>query len=890
MGNYRIFAEPRGTAFVGQTTVFGLQRLDCKAYYLQDLKVTWMCLYDYSYETLKERKKIAQRLDVFSSFKEGMEKKVPRRKSNILSKEKSLICSQLEMYKYTWLAAGPYRIVCNITLPNGTKEVLEYKQKVMEKYEPIPFTEESREDPFVFYHNLTLQIKLIRQLEKQQRLSEDDEEEYQERMDTLDELAEKLKKLLLKIPMDCRDNIVTVYTKHLIYRKGPYEINEFVVPHPHETILRVCYFYREDDRGFKVYLLDWTSPLQQGFCGVRIGEGITIKEALKNAIEVWTTHNRYPPGFIRGKTSYRTPEEEYGELLINAYLIDFETSGKTRLDKWISVLKFINMVGTIISAIALAVTPIPGARIASGLLWTSVVSAAGATAAVLSITQRYNEGYSNWTDDSQDCLTILSSAFGIGTTKWGARVFTFANMSSNMVQKIGFWGQITADGMQGILMNIDIYNQFNKLLDNKTMPADIKLNKMIELITQGVLDNIINVINVRGNIKNLKQLYKVGDMHMPSSTSEADNFKIGENKSGVNKVIDVSIPTETNNSRSSANLSKSSIKNKQSSSIEKNNKINKINLENVDLSNTSSTLSNETIQDVVDGKLYNNESSTLKSMNYLYNSIKDKLNDKPTILTYKFTGENQTKNYSAILPSKEAFDHILSGIVVPNEGYLEKLLQKNIENGKSFSRIKENGYIEKNSNELDVSKGKSNSNQTETKATIHTNTGKQQPKQSGEEKLKNDLSTLEKTQEPIDIYKKGTSALTRCDDLGIESQTCFSNLPSMYKQFQKEGIIESIDDHYFKIIDPKKYMQNLKKAYIDTSDLYPDVNTKMHSETEKLVYDVILKNEKFNIIDGMPGTNAETLSTNNIYHQLTDLGADISSKQIQISKIHLTKS
>lgn len=349
MQNYRIIAKPNLTNVIrGKVMSFSLQRINPNVPSLENISVSWFC---YNHINIRSHDKYRGRVLIG-----------PR--------------NTTEWHDATWNVEGQHLIVCEVKYSNKT-EYIEYVQNVINANETVSYsslTIEESENPFIFYKNLTKQIEWIRGQENLQQLSDEDEKAYQERMKTMEQFKEKLKFLLEKIPTDCRENFGQMHVKHI---SSIYNDRE-------DMSLRVGYFYNDK----QVYIVDWTNPLDRICCGVYVGNGENKEEAIQQAIACWDRDNRYPEGIIRGyaavdELSGVAKEVTYNgdnqiifgkDIIFGGIEIDFDTDGKSALDAWSEALMSYGVGMAIVIGVITAVLPIPGSRVVSALIWSSIAA------------------------------------------------------------------------------------------------------------------------------------------------------------------------------------------------------------------------------------------------------------------------------------------------------------------------------------------------------------------------------------------------------------------------------------------------------------------------------------------------------------------------------------
>lgn len=839
MQNYKILAKPNLTNVIrGKIMSFSLQRINPNAPALEHIRASWICYNHISY----------------------------RNHDKYLAKPVNGPRNSLEWNEAKWSIEGQHKIVCEIKYANNT-EYVEHIQNVINAKQTVAYssnTFEESENPFIFYKNLSEQIEWTRREEKHQQLSDEDEKAYQNRMELLEKFKEKLKFLLDKIPNDCRDNFISVSVKHIASFYGDAE----------SISLRVgCFCYDKE-----AYLIDWTNPLERIACGVYVGKGDNEEDAIRDAINSWDNENRYPEGIMKGRVIYRlkkwsiedevdevdevdeTPkvEIELEEVIVTAppsIEIEFETDGKSDLDTLSDFLNTLAIAAIIVAGIVTLVAPVPGSRVVSGLIWTSM--AASTTSAVINIADRHSEGFGNWRDDSLDTLTIIANAFSAGTlsagTKWASKALTLTNISQKQVVKITLIGQISADSLQGILMTEELALAIYSVMNNKEIPADIKLSKISALLSRGVIDGVLITVNIHGNKKNLTALKnETSSSQIMMSLEEVDQYISG--KKAFNKVnIEDSLSNKPNTKTPP-----------ETNKMEANNII-----------ETNNKMITNLVNDI--------------------ENLKPKIKDEKLtqIVTAQVDDNGVKKTFSAIYLPKWHKESVEQRSIINGGEFFEKLLQSNLIEGKKLSSL--TSSEPSNTTNLDAGKRKANTNEPESKTTVYTNHA---TKKKGLQELEDELNTLKNSKmNPKEIKKRVALAQTRCEVEGIVSQANFYNLQiPNYKILKKPqvGIIEAIDNTYYRFIDVEKYMNLLKDSYHSSKRLYPSVPfgfTDMHPTTERLIREFLANHQQFRIIDGLPGMHAEVLSTNNVFQQLEAKGKNVEAylDKIEVYTIRLTE-
>lgn len=441
-----------------------------------------------------------------------------------------------EWLEAKWGYRGTHTVVCTVkkSLGDNNPKTYLYVQNVISDEECLSYDSGSfdeTDNPFNVLHNLRRQITLIRTIESLSQLSEEENSKYQERMANMETYRDKLDYLLNKIPNSHKDNFNIVSARHYSY----------VYPNSNSILLQVCYFYNNNS----AYLLDWTVPVQQGWCGVFIGKGDNEQEAVLKALKKWKSNNRYPEGILKCRylrsnfPTLEIPKYDDDEGLLQWKLEDhyyylkeyqFTTDGETLLDSISTLLRWAGIAGAIVAgAIFLFV---PGAQLGTAALWGfASLSITGTAASVINITQRYDTGFNNWKEDGLDTLTIVANLLGTGSilalSRWGPLAF-LSQQAGNAVKinavKAMLLGQVAADSLQAIMISTDIASAIYSTIEDETIPADEKLFRIIYLLTAGVTVGALTYVNIKGTNANFKFIKDDPSLLRKMSREEIDDI------------------------------------------------------------------------------------------------------------------------------------------------------------------------------------------------------------------------------------------------------------------------------------------------------------------------------------------------------------------------------
>lgn len=439
-----------------------------------------------------------------------------------------------EWLETKWIYRGTHTVTCTVkkSLGDKTPKTYHYVQNVISDEECLSYDSGSfdeTDNPFSVLHNLSRQITLIRSLESQSQLSKEENSKYQERMTNMETYREKLEYLLKKIPDSHKDNFNIISARHYSYE----------YPDSNSILLQVCYFYNNNS----VYLLDWTSPVQQGWCGVFIGKGDNEQAAVLDALKKWKSNNRYPEGILKCRylrSNHPTLEiPKYNDEGLLQWNIEdhyyseeyqFTTNGKTWLDSISSALSWVAIGGAIVAGVILFF--VPGGQVGTAALWGLAASSlAGVTASTINIAQRYNTGFNNWKEDGLDSLCIVANLLGIGSisalTKWGPLSFLSqqaGNAAKANAVKAMLIGQVAADSTQAIMISVDVASAIYSTIDDKTIPADEKLSRILRLLAAGATVGALTYVNIKGTKANFDFIKEDPSVIRKMTRQEIDDF------------------------------------------------------------------------------------------------------------------------------------------------------------------------------------------------------------------------------------------------------------------------------------------------------------------------------------------------------------------------------
>jgi hypothetical protein len=246
-------------------------------------------------------------------------------------------------------------------------------------------------------------------------------------------------------------------------------------------------------------LVDITNPESRRLSGEYEGTGKDAREAILAALAAWDTDNRYPTGRIQLEVG----AEAAGAPITHT----FQTDG---MSFWDSISEFFAEVGfwtgmgALAAGVVTAVVPVPGMRVISGLIWTSILTSTVAT--TINLAQRHAEGMSTAREDAMDMLTIAGNILA-GAWLGKARVL----LNGQGGTKIGtglLIGQLGTDSAQGIVLGIEYLEQYDRVMaigDPKQ-----RTDALMELLRSAAMAGGMLFLSVQGTRADLGQLGQPG--------------------------------------------------------------------------------------------------------------------------------------------------------------------------------------------------------------------------------------------------------------------------------------------------------------------------------------------------------------------------------------------
>lgn len=260
-------------------------------------------------------------------------------------------------------------------------------------------------------------------------------------------------------------------------------------------------------------LVDWTNPMYRHTTGSYEKDGDTHQETIEDLVSSWDWNNRYPQGHIQ----YEFKVDKYGVDVSG----DFESDGGSFWDEVSTWLDFAALGAAVVAGVVTLVAPVPGSRVASAAIWTSIFTSSGA--AVINIAQRHEEGFGNWKDDAFDGLSIVGNVFAAGGMAWkvGATVTSTTRLGTSM-QRAVLIGQFSTDGLQGVLLASELAGQYQSIVDDPNLSPDERLKRMMELFRSAAIAGGMTYIAMKGtradlnNLNNNRTLLNTTDITNPT--------------------------------------------------------------------------------------------------------------------------------------------------------------------------------------------------------------------------------------------------------------------------------------------------------------------------------------------------------------------------------------
>ena len=388
---------------------------------------------------------------------------------------------KLEWNDASWPKPGHHEITCVVNVGGNFTRVI-YEQWVVPTTDFLvngPTLPRFKEDPAaVFDQTARIVDVAIAAAAKFPPQNDDQKDAFEDDVSQLENGRDMLKQRLES-------------TKNFI--RHPFTAEHFDAQTQTRTALRVFV----SEVAFKKWLIvDWTNPAVRAMTGEYPGFGDTPEKAVRDAIDKWNSGNRYPTGGI----TFELPKFRDDLPVIKG---NFETDGDSF---WGSVSTFLGFAGLAAAAVAGIVTliaPVPGSRIVSAAIWTSILSSSAA--AVINVGTRVDEGFSSWKANAFDILTIVGNLFGVGGIVWSRGANVVVNTEKGLLKGC-LIGQIGTDAVQGVILGIEFVEDFKKIESNPNLTPRERTKKLLELFRSAALSGALFYFSVKGTKMDLDNL------------------------------------------------------------------------------------------------------------------------------------------------------------------------------------------------------------------------------------------------------------------------------------------------------------------------------------------------------------------------------------------------
>jgi hypothetical protein len=391
----------------------------------------------------------------------------------------------------TWSFPGHHRIVASVTRA-GTTKAITYEQWVIPLEQELatlgkldvpkigPALPRSPHDPDAALSGVRRQIEVILKVaQKKPPVDDNAKKDFEKFIKGLEDYRDKLAERLTEV-----NGIV----------KHPIAAEHFDAATQKTSTLRVFIARVAFD---KWLLIDWTNPVVRSATGVYEGFGQTDEEAIRNALKDWDSDNRYPNGVIRYKTPavFNVPEIED----------KFDTDGSAFWDSVSSFFGWIGLGAAVVAGVVTMVAPVPGSQVVSALIWTSIFSSSAA--AVINIGTRVDEGFSSWSANAFDVLTIVGNLFGATGALWSRGANALIKVGDKTA-KFAIYGSIATTGIQGVMISVDLADEIDQIMADPNLTPQERTNRLVAVLSRGLASGVLLYATVRSSKTDLANLNK----------------------------------------------------------------------------------------------------------------------------------------------------------------------------------------------------------------------------------------------------------------------------------------------------------------------------------------------------------------------------------------------
>ncbi|MFZ2148959.1 MAG: hypothetical protein WAV28_17245 [Sedimentisphaerales bacterium] len=402
----------------------------------------------------------------------------------------------------TWTHPGKHTIKCCVNFTDNVKCYYEYPQWVdsVEAVAASLLKETKKEkipNPYKEYSTVKRYIEVLKDGEKKFPIKDPGKKKKHD--ERIEELETHRDKLGTRLEDTWGKDTFPIYAAHI------------EIEGQRRTQLRALIVRMTQPGGEEHWrLVDWTNPTHRSLTGIYDGKADTKEKAIREAIDEWDDHNEYWPG----RLVYEVPKRACERIIKG----EFATDGKSF---WGSVSDFFSYVAlgaAVVAGIITLVAPVPGSRVVSGLIWTSIFSSTAA--ATINIGQRYSRGFSNWSEEAFDGLTIVGNIFGAGWLRY-ANV-SLKSARTGTVVKYALIGQIGTDGVQGVFIAVDHIEKYDAIMNDKTLTPEERTQKLMELFRSLTIDGVMTYISIKGSKKDMSNhkgmISKLDELKDPTKT------------------------------------------------------------------------------------------------------------------------------------------------------------------------------------------------------------------------------------------------------------------------------------------------------------------------------------------------------------------------------------
>jgi hypothetical protein len=252
---------------------------------------------------------------------------------------------------------------------------------------------------------------------------------------------------------------------------------------------------------YYVTIIDWTNPLEKKYSRTFSAFHQNKETALNEALKEWDKKNPYPSGIIK----YEIPEEVVGRLITGK----FEVGERSLWDKIADFLDWAAAAAVILLVVATLINPVVGAQYAAVLI--SAAAATSSTAAAIRIVRRRQTDDDNLLADAFDTLTIVTSVFSAVWVR-GASVAVAEGRLGLKSGKYVLMAQFTTDSVQGILVGVEGWKDYNDIMDDRSLTPEERAEKLLNLFKRLGLAATMTYFNLKSTHADLKGLHAMEDL------------------------------------------------------------------------------------------------------------------------------------------------------------------------------------------------------------------------------------------------------------------------------------------------------------------------------------------------------------------------------------------